>query len=300
MSYQRPEVEIDPGQGLLEAEQQRLVGGVEIGAGYLGRVEVGDAAGLHELQGLGDPARHVAVALALRRPVEKAHGPLMDARQRGVAALGEGPEQVQGRRRLAVGLDLAERIGPARHRVELEAVDDVAAIGRQLDPAHRLGRRRAGLGELAGDPADLHHRQAGAEGEHDRHLQEHPQRVPYLVGVEIGEGLGAVAALQQKGLAGGDVGELVLEGPRLAGEDERRKGGEPGLDLGQRLLVLVVRHLTTRRGAPAARMPIPTHARLPHRAGRLRRPADTSSRIPRPRSDGARRWRRARPWWHRR
>ena len=111
VSYQRPEVEFDPGHRLLEAQQQGLVRGVEGGAVDLGRGEVGDAAGLHELQRLGDPVRHVAVALALRAAVEEAQGPLVDAGERGVAALGEGAQQVQGGRGLGVGLELAGGVG---------------------------------------------------------------------------------------------------------------------------------------------------------------------------------------------
>ena len=75
----------------------------------------------------------------------------------GVAALGEGAQQVQRRRRLAIGLEQRLRIGHARLRRELDAVDDVAAIARQLDAVALLGRRRTRLGELAGDAADLHH-----------------------------------------------------------------------------------------------------------------------------------------------
>ena len=65
VSYQRPEVEIDARHRLLEAEQQRLVRGVERGPLDLGRGRVGHAAGLHEGQRLGDPVGHIAVALAL-------------------------------------------------------------------------------------------------------------------------------------------------------------------------------------------------------------------------------------------
>ena len=70
----------------------------------------------------------------------------------------EGAQQIQRRGRLAIGLDLPPRIGRARVRGELGAVDDVAAIARQLDAVLLLGRRGARLGELAGDAADLHHR----------------------------------------------------------------------------------------------------------------------------------------------
>ena len=38
----------------------------------------------------------------------------MDIAQIGIAALGEGAQQVERRRRLAIGLELALRIGDAR------------------------------------------------------------------------------------------------------------------------------------------------------------------------------------------
>ena len=50
----------------------------------------------------------------------------------------------------------------------------------------------------------------------------------------LGEALGAIAALQQKGLARGDPGELRLELARLAREHQRREGRELLLDLVER------------------------------------------------------------------
>ena len=52
------------------------------------------------------------VSLALRRVGDEALVPGMDAVQIGIAALGEGAQQIEGRRRLAVGLDHALRVGP--------------------------------------------------------------------------------------------------------------------------------------------------------------------------------------------
>ena len=126
----------------------------------------------------------------------------MHGREIGVAALREGAQQVQRRRRLPIGLDLPARIGNARFRGELDAVDDVAAIARQFDAVPLLGRRRARLGELAGDAADLHHRRAAGKGQHHRHLQEDAEEVADVVRAMFGEAFGAVAALQQEGLAG--------------------------------------------------------------------------------------------------
>ena len=90
---------------------------------------------------------------------------------------------------------------------------------------------RARLGELPGDAAHLDHRHAGGVGQHHRHLQDDLELVPDGVGGELGEGLGAVAGLEQEGVAVGHVGQLRGEVARLAGEDERRQGGQPRLGL---------------------------------------------------------------------
>ena len=139
---------------------------------------------------------------------------------------------------------------------ELEAVDVVAAIGRQLDAVDLLDVGRARLGELAGHAADLHHRHAGAVGQHDRHLQQHAERVADVVGGEIDEALGAVAALQQEGLALGHLGQRRLELARLAGEDQRRIAAQPRLGAGQHGGVGIDRHLLGRPAAPAGRRPV--------------------------------------------
>src|SRR3546814_5748264 len=68
----------------------------------------------------------------------------------GEAALGEGAQQIQRRRSLVVGAQHPLGIGLTSRLVEVDAVDDVAAIARQHLVALRLGRVRAGFGELAG------------------------------------------------------------------------------------------------------------------------------------------------------
>ena len=65
--------------------------------------------------------------------------------------------------------------------------------------------------------------EAAREGQHHRHLQEHPEEVADVVGGMLGEALGAVAALQQEGLAGRDLASAALELARLTGENERRE-----------------------------------------------------------------------------
>ena len=112
---------------------------------------------------LGDAIGEFVVAARRRRVLEEPEHPLMHAAEVGVAALRERAQQVERRGRLAIGLDLPARIGPARLLGEVVAVDDVAAVARQLDAVSLLGRRRPGFCELARDATDLHHRQGARE-----------------------------------------------------------------------------------------------------------------------------------------
>ena len=179
--------------------------------------------------------------------------------QVGIAALRERAQQVEGGRGLAVGLHHALGIGLARPFVEVEAVDDVAAVRRQCPAVLRLGIRGAGLGELAGEAAELDHRAAGAKGQHYRHLQQHLEHVANVVRMEFREALGAVAALQQEGFAGRDRGEPLLQPPRLTGKDQRRKPAQSLLDPGEPSLVRITRHLPDRQTAPAVGGPSFAH-----------------------------------------
>jgi hypothetical protein len=235
------------------------VRGVQRSALDLGSADVGHAAGFHERQRLGDPVRHVAVTLALRRALDEAEHPAVHPRERRVAAIGEGAQEIERRRRLGVGLDLARRIRHARLLLELEPIDDIAAIARQLDRALALGRRRTGLGELTGHAADLDHRHRRAEGQDHRHLQQHAQRVADVVGMELGERLRTVPALQQERFAGAHVGELLLQIPRLAGEHQRRITRQLRLDPAERCGIGVVGHLRCAPRAPARGSPVGSH-----------------------------------------
>jgi hypothetical protein len=77
-------------------------------------------------------------------------------------------------------------------------------------------------------------------------LQEHAEEVANGVGAMLGEALGAIAALEQKGLAGGHAGKLRFEFTRLAGEHQRREGGELLLDLVELGLIGIDRDLLDR------------------------------------------------------
>ena len=163
---------------------------------------------------------------ALRAVGDETEHPAVDVLQAGIAALREGAQKIERRRRLAVGHLLARRIGNARLGVELDAVDDVAAIGRQRHAVLGLVVGRARLGELAGDAADLHHRLRAGEGQHDRHLQEDAEEVADIVRAMLGEALGAIAALEEECVTGSDSCKLLLQLARLTCKNQRRKGGE--------------------------------------------------------------------------
>ena len=159
--------------------------------------------------------------------------------------------------------------------VEIEAVDDVAAVGRQGDAVLRLGVGRARLGELAGEPPELDHRAGGAEGQHHRHLQQHLEGVADVVGVELGEALGAVAALQQEGLAGGDIGRAA---PSVAAPRRRRPAAGSGAGSPRRGRAQPRRHSRAPAGS-AGRASCAGTSRCRHDISFPQRTAGTRGRI---------------------
>jgi hypothetical protein len=179
----------------------------------------------------------------------------MHAAEIGKAAGRKRAEQVERRRRLPIGHQLALRIGDARLGRERDVVDDVAAIARQLDAINLLGVRRARFCELSGDAADLHDRQRAGIGENDGHLQQHAEKVADVVGAVLGKALGAIAALQQEGFAGGDARQRFLQIAGFTGEHQRRKGSQLRLDISQHLGIGIIGHLQHRFGAPAIGCP---------------------------------------------
>src|SRR5699024_12550375 len=86
----------------LVTEQQRLVGGVELGR--LERVDVG-AAGIHEPDGAVDLGSGLLIALVTGVRGEEAAVPIVDEAQVGEPALGEGADEVQRRGGYVVRLE---------------------------------------------------------------------------------------------------------------------------------------------------------------------------------------------------
>ena len=247
MSYQVAGQRVLAGQGFLVAEDQSLVAGVEVD---LVQAHLGpqvDAAGRHEAQGPVDLAGDGLVALALPAGGDELLVPHVDLAQVGETTLGEGAHQVERGGRLVVGGDQTAGVRATGLERRGVVVDDVAAEGGEPLAADYLVRRRAGLGELPGDAAHLHHRDAAAVGEDHGHLQDDLELVADAVGGEVVEGLGAVTGLEQEGPALGHLGQGAAQGPGLAGEDERGQGRE---DLERLLEGVVVRPFRLLLGGP--------------------------------------------------
>ncbi len=228
-----------------------------------------EPAGLHEAERLGDAVCQFLVVMALRRVLHEAERPLPDIGEVRVAAVHERAEKVERRGGMPVGLDQPQRIGAARLFGEGDVVDDVAPIARQFLAVLLLRRRGARLGELAGDAADLHHRQRRRVGEHDRHLQEDAQEVANVVGADIigarlGEALRAVAALQQETLAHGDLAERLLEIAGFTCKYERREVRDLLLDSRERGQVWIIGNLQNVLPAPAIARPTLGHDKPLH------------------------------------
>ncbi len=182
---------------------------------------------LHVLDGVGDPRRRLLVLSSGGAAVHVAEGPLFGVVQIREAPVDQRPHEVQGRRRVEVGLDQPLGVGPPRLGGRLETVDVLPAEGRQLHPAHRLGRGRARLAVLPGDATDANHGLPGPVGEHEAHLQEDLQLADDGVAVAVGEALRAVPAVEHEALPRGRLRELRPQRVHLAAEDQRRQPPDP-------------------------------------------------------------------------
>ncbi|CAM3831476.1 hypothetical protein NOZE110980_16960 [Nocardioides zeicaulis] len=219
---------VDARQRLLVLQQQGLVAGVEVDPVEL--VGVG-ADGLHEGQRALDLVGHCLVALAEGRGLHEVGVPGVHLAQVGVAARDEGAHEVEGGGRVVVDLHEPLGVGDAGLGGEVVAVDGVAAVGRERHAVAGLLVGAARLGVLAGEPAELHDRHRGGVGQDDGHLQQHPQLVADVVGGDAGEGLGAVAALEQERLAARHGRDLLGQVVALTREHQRRRGAQ-SLDRG--------------------------------------------------------------------
>lgn len=94
-----------------------------------------------------------------------------------------------------------------------------------------------------------------AEHHDDAHLEDDAEGVTDVVGIELLEALGTVSALEEEGISHGGLGEVLLECPGLAGEDDGREGVEGAEDGLEILLVGVFGQLQGLLGLPAVHGP---------------------------------------------
>ena len=209
---------IDPGHRRLVLEQQRLVRRVQVNIAQCLKI---DAGGTHKLDRAVDVLRERLIA-RIGRIRHEALIPAMHLTQVRVAALRERTNQVQRRRGVVVQRQKALRIGLARLGGELEGVHRIAAVARQRHTVTRLHVGRARLGVLTRNTADLNDRQRRAVGQHDRHLQQGLNLQAHMIRRRLSEGLSAVPAHQDEGLAAGSRTHPRAQIVNLPGEHERR------------------------------------------------------------------------------
>src|SRR5690554_1620246 len=89
--------------------------------------------------------------------------------------------------------------------VKAVSVDDVPLEARDFLAVYYLCRAAPRLGVLSGHPPDPDDPLLGAPDEHEAHLQQQLDLGLDAVLLAVGEELGAVAALQEEGIALGDV-----------------------------------------------------------------------------------------------
>ena len=209
---------IDPGHRRLVLEQQRLVRRIQVNVAQ--RLEV-DASGTHKLDRAVDVLRERLIA-RIGRIRHEALIPAVYLTQVSITALRESANQVQRRGRVVIQRQKALRIGLARLGGELEGVHRIAAVARQRHAVARLHVGRARLGVLTRNTADLDDRQRRAVGQHDRHLQQGLNLQAHMIRRRLSEGLSAVPAHQDEGLAAGSRTHPRAQIVNFPGEHERR------------------------------------------------------------------------------
>ena len=150
---------VPAGQRLLVAEDERLVAGQEVDL-----VQASSAARSIPQAAMNRSARSISAAIARSGGPRAGRHELLVPRvhlgQVGEAALREGPQQVEGRRRLVVGGDEPLGVGAAGSASKASSLTMWPGTTRAL-VARPSRWRSAGLGELAGDAAHLDHRDPG-------------------------------------------------------------------------------------------------------------------------------------------
>lgn len=115
------------------------------------------------------------------------------------------------------------------------AVQNVSSEAGQLLTVDHFRRAGPRLGILASHAANANDTLVRAPDEHETHLKQQLELGLNGALLAVVKQLGAVAALQQKGISQGDLAQLSLQSVDLMGVDQRRHARELGgglLELG--------------------------------------------------------------------
>ena len=206
-----------PGLGAVVVERQALVAGEEVDALEHGRVDAGD--GRYEGDRLADLLDDAVVLADVAGAIGEREVPVLGVVQVGEAAVDQGADEVEGepgalvaaQQQLWIGLPVAGR--------ERHPVDQVSPVRRQRELALPLLGGRARLGVLPGEAPDPDDALLAAVHQHQAHLQDDLETVGNQRRAAVIEAFGAIAALQQEGIAFTAFSPLgaasYLDGPRL-------------------------------------------------------------------------------------
>mmetsp|Transcript_15252 Transcript_15252/g.59646 ORF Transcript_15252/g.59646 Transcript_15252/m.59646 type:complete len:407 (-) Transcript_15252:43-1263(-) len=226
---------VGEGVGRLVLEHKAFVGGEDIDL-----VDAGVAGGHltdshEELDAVAQLLEDVPVRVARVRVLHRVQVPLVRIAERGEASRDEGPDVVDGGSRVEVGLQQAVGVGRALvnrvavdvvspegsdllldHDLLLSAVDDLLLLDLDGLPA-----AAARLGELASAADDADDGHVGAPDEDEAHLQNDANLVLDQLLLAVHKALGAVATLQNEGLALSSQRKATLQALHLPRADER-------------------------------------------------------------------------------
>ena len=163
----------------------------------------------HELQRFADFISYIFETFRLLT-FNKVQHPAVNMLKVGIPALRKRTKKIQCCRRLAIGHHQTLRVRHARCFVEINIVDDVAAIAWQFNTVDRFCWSRAWFCKLARNTANFNNWFACAISQHNRHLQEHAEEIAHIVRVVFSKGFSTIAALKQKRLTASNLAQSLF------------------------------------------------------------------------------------------
>src|SRR5262245_61574772 len=170
-----------------------------------------EAASLQEAKSFRDAIGKFDVTSRLRAVLDETKHPLTNAAKIGIATLRESAEQIERRSRLPVCFDLPTGVRSSSILSESDVVYNVAAIAGQFLAIAFLAWRGARFCKLTGNATDFDHRRSCGIGQHDRHLQEHADKIADIVCSVLRKAFCTVSALQQESFALRDYRQLFFQ-----------------------------------------------------------------------------------------